>query len=136
MFSKDFYPTPEKVIEIMCNGLSLENSIAYDPQAGSGNILQYLKSRKAIVYASENNEKLSEIAKSYCDKFIGYDFFNINKVDICDVQFIIMNPPFSNQEAHILHAWEIAPPECIIVTLCNHESISNPRNKKLIELRS
>ena len=134
MFSKDFYPTPEKVIEIMCNGLSLENSIAYDPQAGSGNILQYLKSRKAIVYASENNEKLSEIAKSYCDKFIGYDFFDINKVDVCDVKFIIMNPPFSNQEDHILHAWEIAPPECIIVTLCNHESISNPRNKKGTEI--
>ena len=36
-----------------------------------------------------------------------------------------MNPPFSQGARHILHAWEIAPPGCTIVALCNDNSISD-----------
>jgi hypothetical protein len=37
---------------------------------------------------------------------------------------IIMNPPFSNADKHIIHAWEIAPEGCEIVSLCNYETIA------------
>lgn len=36
-----------------------------------------------------------------------------------------MNPPFSADEKHILHAFEIAPDGCEIISLCNHETIGN-----------
>jgi hypothetical protein len=36
-----------------------------------------------------------------------------------------MNPPFSNADKHILHAWRIAPEGCEIVSICNFETISN-----------
>lgn len=36
-----------------------------------------------------------------------------------------MNPPFSNAAKHILHAWEIAPEGCEIISLCNWETIKN-----------
>ena len=43
------------------------------------------------------------------------DFLTLEKTDVSHFDFIIMNPPFSTQNDHILHAWEIAPAGCQIV---------------------
>ena len=37
-----------------------------------------------------------------------------------------MNPPFSNADKHILHAWDIAPAGSTIIALCNSETINKP----------
>lgn len=47
---------------------------------------------------------------------------------------IIMNPPFSADEKHILHAWNIAPDGCDIIALCNWETISNTYYRSRVEL--
>lgn len=44
---------------------------------------------------------------------------------ISHVHLIIMNPPFSAQEKHILHAWDIAPQGCQIISLCNNTMLDN-----------
>ena len=44
-----------------------------------------------------------------------------------------MNPPFSNADRHILHAWEIAPDGCEIVSLCNITTITN-QNRRITSL--
>ena len=44
---------------------------------------------------------------------------------ISHINAIYMNPPFSNAEKHIIHAWKITPEGCEIVTLCNYATIEN-----------
>src|SRR5690606_8584133 len=56
---------------------------------------------------------------------IGGDFLDCKSEQISHVNYIIMNPPFSKDMEHILHAWEIAPEGCQIVSLCNTETLSN-----------
>ena len=57
---------------------------------------------------------------------------------ISHADLIAMNPPFSADEHHILHAWEIAPPGCEIVALCNLNTIGqynrNRRSQQLCTL--
>jgi hypothetical protein len=46
-----------------------------------------------------------------------------------------MNPPFSNADRHILHAWSIAPEGCEIVSLCNYQTIEKEySNRQLSSL--
>ena len=47
------------------------------------------------------------------------------------IDLIAMNPPFSADETHLLHAWEIAPPGCEIVALCNWNTVSDWRGNPL-----
>ena len=37
------------------------------------------------------------------------DFLTVKSEQISHIDFIVMNPPFSNADKHILHAYEIAP---------------------------
>ena len=39
MFNRDFYPTPEKVIEEMLKVSEVTNKIILEPSAGTGNIV-------------------------------------------------------------------------------------------------
>lgn len=54
------------------------------------------------------------------------DFMTVKSEQISHIDLIVMNPPFSADEKHILHAWEIAPPGCRIKALCNLSTIENP----------
>ena len=47
-----------------------------------------------------------------------------------------MNPPFSCDEKHILHAWNIAPDGCHVISLCNANTIENPTYKVRAELKT
>ena len=54
MFDKEFYPTPYEVLELM--EIDCNNKIVLEPSAGKGDIIDYLKSRRAKkVYAYEKN---------------------------------------------------------------------------------
>lgn len=122
MFNKDFYPTPDNVLAMM--GFDSEGKVVLEPSAGSGNIIDYLKSQGAKrVIACEKSEKLAEIVKSKCDQFLAYDFLEVTKEDISHVELIVANPPFSNGVEHILHMWDIAPDGCQIYTLINHDNL-------------
>lgn len=138
MFDKNFYPTPVHVIEQMVSDFDLFDKTILEPSAGSGNIVDYCKNAGAKVIACEKHPDLREIVKSKCP-VIGEDFLKIRSEDISHINMIIMNPPFSNDERHILHAWEIAPEGCEIISLFNwqtyHNSYSSDRRefKRLIE---
>tara|TARA_X000001382_G_scaffold55453_1_gene37985 strand:- start:350 stop:1753 length:1404 start_codon:yes stop_codon:yes gene_type:complete len=121
----DFYPTPSEVIQKMVGDLDLFNKIVLEPSAGSGNILKYVRGLGANTLACEKDEKLAKIIQSECDEFLGYDFLEVIKEQVSHIDCIIMNPPFSADEKHILHAWEIAPEGCIIKALCNWETVDN-----------
>jgi len=134
--NKDFYPTPDEVIEIMIEGEVLNNKIVLEPSAGKGNIIDFLLLNGVkSVLACENNKDLREILKSKC-KLVGEDFLSLTSDVISHIDYIIMNPPFTADEKHILHAYSIAPAGCNIIALCNSSTIQNPFSKSRKELVS
>lgn len=124
MFNQDFYPTPIHIIDLMIEGLELANKNILEPHAGSGNICDYVAKKGGIVYGCEINDKLRSISEKKC-QIISNDFLQLTESDVSHIDLIIANPPFSNQEKHILHMWNIAPKGCRIVTLCNSNMINN-----------
>lgn len=135
MFNPDFYPTPQNVIEIMTNGIELQNKTILEPSAGSGAIVDYLQDNGSNVLACENDDRLKIIIKSKC-RHIADDFLSVQSEQISHINAIIMNPPFSRGAEHLLHAYEIAPKGCEIVCLLNFETINNPFTQQRKHLNS
>jgi predicted RNA methylase len=125
MFDKDFYPTPDNVINKMLMEISVQGKIVLEPSAGKGNIVDMLQNRGVReVITFERQRELAEIVQRK-STFMGYDFLEAKAEDVSHIDYIIMNPPFSEVEDHILHAWEIAPEGCRIITLCPTAMLNN-----------
>lgn len=122
MFNSDFYPTPENVIQSM--GFDPTDKIILEPSAGKGDIVDYCyKNGAKKVIAFENDDNLREILKSKT-LVIGDDFLSAIPHQLSHIDMIVMNPPFSCADKHILKAWEVAPDGCEIFALCNYETIA------------
>lgn len=134
ILNKDFYPTPLGVIEAMCFGLDLKGKHVLEPSAGGGNIVDYLNELEANVMSCEIEPKLAEIVKAK-SRFLKNDFLEVTSEEVSHLDYIIMNPPFSADEKHILHAWEIAPKGCTIISLCNWETVDNHWSRTRRELK-
>lgn len=118
IFNRDFYPTPINVIEQMIGTDDIAGKIILEPSFGSGNIVNYLNKLGAReVLGCEINDKLRRSVSGV--RVIENDFLQVQSETISHIDMIVMNPPFSQQEKHILHAWEIAPAGCEIISLCN-----------------
>lgn len=133
IFNKDHYPTPHNVIEKMCEGLILYDKHVLEPSVGSGNIVDYLVNEGSHVIGCEIDEEIRKISGTKCH-IIEHDFLKVKSEQISHVDYIIMNPPFSADESHILHAWNIAPDGCTIISLCNHKTIYNDFSQRRREL--
>lgn len=137
LFNRDFYPTPHEVIEQMLSLSDIRGKIILEPSAGSGNIVDFLQKNGAKkVIACEINTKLQAIIAGKCE-LIASDFLTVTPDMISHIDMIVMNPPFSAEEAHILHAWDIAPEGCEIISLCNSSLLSRnyyERREKIREL--
>jgi len=125
MFDVNFFPTPREVVMQMISGVDLSGKVVLEPSAGSGNIIGILKELGANVLACEKHPDLAKIASAKADRFLGYDFLELQAEPISHIDLIIMNPPFSNADKHIQHAWDIAPEGCHIIALCNIETVKN-----------
>lgn len=127
MFDKEFYPTNNETLHLM--EIDCLGKICYEPHAGKGDIVDYLYLNGAKeVIATEKNDDLRQILQGKC-KVIGDDILKITPDDVSHIDLIVMNPPFSQTEKHILHAFEIAPEGCEIICLCNWETITSSAYK-------
>lgn len=123
LFSKELYPTPPEVIERMMMGEDYVGKTILEPSAGTGNIVGWLQQNGAgRVIACEIDSRLRSVLGDKCE-IIGTDFLQVSSEQVSHIDMIVMNPPFSNADEHILHAWEIAPAGCTIVALCNTSTI-------------
>jgi hypothetical protein len=129
MFNPDFYPTPPEVAAEMLDPLDLRGKTVLEPSAGSGNLVRECLERGAAeVLWCEKEPRLRNMLTSLRGGYyLGHDFLQVEAHQVSHVDLIVMNPPFSADEAHILHAWEIAPPGCEIVALCNWATVSDWR---------
>lgn len=135
--NKDYYPTPQEVIEYMAQDIDLHNKVVYDPSAGSGNIVSYaIKAGALDVLASEIDPDLRKLLSKHNCRIIGSDFLQIRAEEISHVDVILMNPPFSADEKHIIHAYNIAPGGCRIVSLLNYNTLTNTYTKAREELKA
>lgn len=127
MFDKEFYPTPSHVIDIM--QIDCQDKTVLEPSAGSGHIVKYLLNNGAKqVQAYEKSPELSKILSSYCS-VLGNDFLKATAEELSHINLIVMNPPFSNADKHINHAYDIAPEGCEIIALCNYKTIESNHNR-------
>lgn len=121
----DFYPTPEEVISTMMLGENILGKTILEPSAGSGNIVKWLKKNGAgEVIACEKDTHLQKLLAGEC-QLLASDFLTVTSEQISHVDFIVMNPPFSDGVKHIKHAFEIAPAGCTIIALCNSSNLEN-----------
>lgn len=156
-----FYPTPKSVIETMAKGHPLNRGMnILDPSAGKGDLLigiqeiansgqrelheSYYKKTGRWV-GGDYNVKLNKYAIEI-DPILSGFLTTIDGIDLIDKDFlqyhgfrkfdyIFMNPPFANGDAHLLHAWEIAR-GATIVCLLNAETIKNPYSQRRKELQN
>ena len=134
MFGIDFFPTPRPVIERMLAAVPVTGKTILEPSAGHGAIVDYLNESGAKkVLACEIDSRLRKILSGKCN-IIGHDFLETTALDVSHINIIVMNPPFSSQEKHIMHAWEIAPAGCQIISLCNNTMLENRYSRQRTDI--
>lgn len=130
----DFYPTPTDVINTMMLGEDILGKIILEPSAGSGNIVSWLKDNGAgEVIACENDNTLQKLLAGKCE-LISDDFLSVTSDQVSHVDYIVMNPPFSDGIRHIKHAFDIAPAGCTVISLCNSSNLERRYSSERQEL--
>lgn len=136
MFNQDFYPTPQDVIFTMLEGVNINDKIILEPSAGKGDIMDFLNDNgaKEILFC-EVNEDLQKISQDK-GRFLKPDFLTLESSEVSHIDLIVMNPPFSKDLEHILHAFNIAPSGCKIIALCNAQTVLNAYSQSRKELKN
>lgn len=139
MLPKEFYPTPQNLIDKMLCDLdfTMIKSIL-EPSAGKGDIVEALKKKEENhnkyygrqyyqfdIDCIEADQNLKHILKSKNFRVVYNDFLSYNTMKEYDL--IIMNPPFSNGCKHLLKALEMQQRNGgAVVCLLNAETLKNP----------
>jgi hypothetical protein len=141
MFSEEFYPTPRAVARTMLKKISSDAKNILEPQAGKGDLAEVARGLEEDGYDShgtwrtrnqrkvdciELNPELAQILVGKGFPVVGYDWLTYTGVSYYDA--IVMNPPFSNGDQHLLKAWEFLH-DGEIVCLLNEETVKNPSTK-------
>lgn len=135
--NKDFYPTPETLInKMLCDiDFKMIHSIL-EPSAGKGNIVEVIKKKEKFYSSTYNkvnydidcieaDQNLQSILKGKNFRVVYNDFLTYDTMKEYDI--IIMNPPFSNGCKHLLKALEMQQRNGgAIVCLLNAETLKNP----------
>ena len=132
----DFYPTPTKLINKMLTGIDFKfiNSVL-EPSAGKGDIAEAVTNKFKFAYnynrnasydidTIEINENLRHILHGKKYRIVHDDFLTYSSMKKYDL--IIMNPPFSGGDKHLLKAIELQKSGGQIVCLLNAETLRNP----------
>lgn len=146
MLPKDFYPTPQNIIDKMLCDLdfTMIRSIL-EPSAGKGDIVEALKKKEEIrlygynkyqfdIDCIEADQNLQHILKGKNFRVVYNDFLTYNTMKEYDL--IVMNPPFSNGCKHLLKALEMQSRNGgSVVCLLNAETLKNPCTNERIDLQ-
>jgi len=134
MFNQDFYPTPSHLATRMASMIDKDfSSRILEPSAGKGDLVNAVNSRLSQSYRPKPNidciEKEPELRALLTGsgyRVIDTDFLAYTSTKQYDT--IIMNPPFSNGDDHVLKAWDLIY-NGDVIALLNAETIRNPFSK-------
>lgn len=148
MLPKDFYPTPQNLIDKMLSDLDFTMiRDILEPSAGKGDIVGALKSKaethnkywgnkkfKFDIDCIEVDQNLQHILKGKNFRVVYNDFLTYSTMKEYDL--IIMNPPFSNGCKHLLKALEMQQRNGgAVVCLLNAETLKNPCTNDRLDLQ-
>lgn len=127
MFDAEFFPTPATIAHKMLSRVSRDARHFLEPSAGKGDIARVIKSRydsrHVTIDCIEQNPDLAAVLIAKDFSVVGYDWLTYSGV--CFYDAVLMNPPFSNGDDHLLKAWDFLY-DGEIVCLLNEETIKNP----------
>jgi hypothetical protein len=136
MFDPEFFPTPRPVIDAMLARISTEARHFLDPSAGKGDIADAIATRDRYYRQHcdciEIHPELIATLQGKGHTVVGTDWLTYSGVSYYDA--VVMNPPFSNGDAHLLKAWDFLY-SGEIVCLLNAETVRNPYTERRQRLR-
>lgn len=131
MFGPEFFPTPRSLIRKMLDKLKRDAHYYLDPSAGKGDIAEAIQQLnpygRAHVDCIESNPELVALLLGKGLRVVGYDW--LTHTGVCYYDAIVMNPPFSSGDEHLLRAWDFMH-DGEIVCLLNEETVLNPCTKR------
>lgn len=138
--NKDFYPTPKNLINKMLSSVDLTRiKTILEPSAGKGDIVDVLQEKNSgnkkyscssnsyqyDIDCIEKDANLQHILKGKDFRVVHDDFLTYDSMKEYDL--IIMNPPFSDGDKHLLKAIEMQQRNGGgIVCMVNAETLKNP----------
>ncbi len=127
MFGTEFFPTPRSVTYKMMDKISSNASHFLEPSAGKGDIAEAIVEKKRYrtthIDCIESSPELVAVLMDKDFPVVGHDWLTYEGV--CYYDAIVMNPPFSNGDDHLLKAWDFLH-DGEIVCLLNEETVKNP----------
>lgn len=143
MFSDQFYPTPDEVIDQMVEPYVSSHTIPsrfgdyetkslpfnqiLEPSAGKGNICDRLVKKYNVeakkLYCIELDWELQDTLRGKGYRVIDTDFLKHTREQLFDA--VILNPPWNEGAAHVLKAWEVLD-HGVVIALLNAETVRNP----------
>lgn len=133
MFDPEFFPTPPEVITRILNRVSKNARYFLDPSAGKGDLAEAIQrlgrysGSSKHVDCLERNPDLAAILREKDFPVVGADWLTYDGVSYYDA--LVLNPPFSNGDAHLLKAWDFLY-NGEIVCLLNSETLRNPYTER------
>lgn len=137
MFNNEFYPTPKMILEKMLMHYNpSKHRNVLEPSGGKGDIVDGIidvrskdgYNRVGTIDSLEIDDNLRSILKEKDLRLIGRDFLKFSTFKRYDL--VIMNPPFSNGDEHLLKAIEVMKDGGRIICILNAETIRNPHSNK------
>lgn len=125
----EFYPTPKKLIDKMLEGIKMSRiTNILEPSAGKGDIADTIKdivensyNKGLDIDTIEIEPNLRHILKGKEYKVVHDDFLTFTTFKRYDL--IIMNPPFSDGDKHLLKALEMQQHGGKIICILNAETL-------------
>lgn len=137
MLNNEFYPTPKTLLEEIFTGMEWKDiHTVLEPSAGKGDIIQYLMEhanirtngyryrRELDIDCIEKDANLQKILVGHGYRLVHDDFLTFRTFKEYDL--IVMNPPFSNGDKHLLKALDMQKDGGGIICILNAETIRNP----------
>ena len=120
--------TPAKIVEQMIQYAHInENSRVLEPSAGIGNIADQIKQITNNLDVCEQMYHFNELLNLKGHNVVGSDFLEYETTNKYDA--IIMNPPFSDEQNHIKHAYNLLKNDGILVAISSpHWTFANDKN--------
>lgn len=144
----DFYPTPETLAARMVDMVDTKRvHFVLEPSAGKGDLVDKLKNKMSYygysnitgkhgsdveVDCIEKDVNLQNLLKGAGKRLIFDDFLKFETFKKYDL--ILMNPPFSEGDKHLLKALEMMKNGGQVVCLLNSETLKNPYSNSRKEL--
>ena len=136
----DFYPTPEALAAHMVDMVDTKRvHFVLEPSAGKGDLVDKLKSKMRYdgysnitdkhgsdveIDCIEKDGNLQNLLKGAGKRLVYDDFLKFETFKKYDL--ILMNPPFSEGDKHLLKALEMMKNGGQVVCLLNAETLKNP----------